>query len=117
MACLSNVFDEEIAKKRKAECFCLPFIINGSIENYFILLLGTMRLPTVRSSKLIMAAIRSRSRLLRMDLGVRRSTSIKSAKVLGVYLGVDATGFLLRYLSSLGSRNLTNFRINFSNML
>ena len=82
-----------------------------------ILLFGTMRLPTVRSSKLMIAAMRSRSRLLRIVLGVRRSTSIKSAKVLGVYLGMGAAGFLLRYLSSLGSRNLTNFRINLSNML
>ena len=82
-----------------------------------ILLFGTMGLPTVRSSKLMMAAIRSRSRLLRIVLGVRRRTSIKSARVLGVYFGAGAAGFLLRYLSSLGSRNLTNFCINLSNML
>ena len=79
--------------------------------------LGIMRSATVRVSKLMMAAIRARSVLLRIVLGVRRSTSINSGKVLGVYLGVGAEDFFGRYFSNFGSINLTNFRIISSNML
>ena len=55
-----------------------------------ILDLGTMSLSMVRSSKLIMAAIRLRSRLERILCGVRWSTPMNSSRVLGVYFcGLD----------------------------
>ena len=70
----------------------------------------------VRSSKLIMAAMRSRSLLLKILRGVRFNTSINSGKVLGVYLA-GVVDFLARYFSSFGSINLTNFCSNLLNML
>ena len=48
-----------------------------------------MRSPTRCVSKFIMAAMRLRSLVLRMDLGVRLMTPIKSAREVGVYLGGD----------------------------
>lgn len=62
--------------------------------------LGTMRSPTLRSPKLIMAAMRLRSVELRMDLGVRCKTPMKSSREWGVYLGCG--------VSALGSRNFSN---------
>lgn len=50
-----------------------------------------------------------------MFLGVRFKTSMNSGKDLGVNFG--AGDFLARYLSSLGSMNLTNLRIKLSNMI
>ena len=71
----------------------------------------------MRVSKLMMAAIRARSVLLKILRGVRFNTSMNSGKVLGVYLGVGAGDFFGRYFSNFGSINLTNFRIISSNML
>ena len=65
----------------------------------------------------MMAAIRSRSASLMTSRGVRLKTSMKSAKVLGVYLGGLAEGFLVRYLSSLGSSQRTNLCIKLLNMI
>ena len=80
-----------------------------------ILDFGIMRFSTLRSSKLIIAAIRLRSRLLKIDLGVRCKTAMNSSVVFGVYLGAGA--FLGRYGSSLGSSHLTNLRISLLNMI
>jgi len=66
-------------------------------------LLGTMRSATLRSLKLIMAAMRLRSVELRMDLGVRCKTPINSSVVWGVYLGFGVESLDVRNLSSLGS--------------
>lgn len=77
----------------------------------------TMRSLTFLSSKLMMAAMRARSASLKIDLGVRRRTSINSSRVLGVYFGGLAGVFALRNLSSLGSSHLTNLRIKSSNMI
>ena len=74
-----------------------------------------MRSETLRSSKLIIAAMRSRSLELKIDLGVRCITPINSSRVLGEYLG--AGGFLARYFSNLGSRNFTIFCISLPNMI
>ncbi len=82
-----------------------------------ILDFATMSSPTVRVSKLIMAAMRLRSLVVRIDLGVRLRTSINSSSEVGVYL-VGFAGVLgERYLSSLGSSHFTNFRNNDSNMI
>ena len=63
----------------------------------------------------MMAAMRLRSLLLKMSLGVRFKMSMNSARFLGVYLGVGS--LVWRYFSSLGSINLTNLRSRFSNMI
>ena len=64
-----------------------------------IFFFGIIRSLTVRLSKLMTAAIFSRSDKLSTSLGVRRITSTNSSKVFGVNLGA-----LIRYLSSFGSR-------------
>lgn len=79
-----------------------------------ILSFGAIRSPTVRLSKFMMAAIRLRSLVVRMSLGVRLMRSIKSGRVLGVYFVGDFEG---RYFSNFGSIIFVNFRINSSNML
>ena len=78
-----------------------------------------MRSFTVRVSKLIIAAIRLRSLLLRMFWGVRFNKSMNSARDLGVYLTGWGLGVFLRgrYLSSLGSSQRVNFCIKLSNMI
>lgn len=65
----------------------------------------------------MMAAMRSRSLLDKIDFGVRRKTSMKSASVLGVYLGVGREGFCSRYFSRRGSRNLVIFCKKLNHML
>ena len=76
----------------------------------------------MRSSKLIIAAMRARSLLLRMLRGVRCRTEMKSSRDLGVYLalagcGSGLLGDLVRYLSSLGSSQRVIFRSKLSNMI
>ena len=75
----------------------------------------------MRSSKLMMAEMRSRSWLFRIDLGVRCKTPMNSSRVLGVYwgalVGVLAEVLAGRNLSSLGSSHRMNFRIIVSNMI
>ena len=71
----------------------------------------------MRSSKLMMAEMRSRSWLFRIDLGVRCKTPMNSSRVLGVYLG-GLVGILAgRNRSSFGSSQRMNFLIKFSNMI
>ena len=81
-----------------------------------ILSFGIIRSETLRSSKLMTAAIRARSVELKIFFGVRCKTPINSSIVLGVYLGltVDLDS---RYLSSLGSRNLTILHKNSCHMI
>ena len=80
--------------------------------------LGTIRSLTFLLSKFIMAAMRLRSWSLRMLLGVRRKTSMKSESVAGVYLGgVLGLAGRSRYFSSLGSRNLTIFFKKLNHMI
>ena len=82
-----------------------------------ILDFSTISSPTVRVSKLMMAAIRLRSLVVRIDFGVRLKTSMNSSREVGVYL-VGFAGVLgERNLSSLGSSHFTNFRNNESNMI
>lgn len=79
--------------------------------------LGTMRSPTVRSLKLMIAAMRLRSVELKIDLGVRCKTPIKSAREWGVYCILGSVGAGSRNDSNLGSSQRTIFRIILSNMI
>ena len=72
---------------------------------------------TLRSSKLMMAAMRLRSRLLRIDFGVRWRTPMNSSRDFGVNLGGVVEDCLVRNLSSFGSSQWTNFFNKLSNML
>lgn len=76
-----------------------------------------MRSETWRSSKLMIAAMRSRSLLLKMLFGVRWRTPMNSSRVFGVYLGAVVGVFGSRNLSSLGSRNLTIFLQKLNHMI
>ena len=82
-----------------------------------ILDFSTISSPTVRVSKLMIAAMRLRSLVVRIDLGVRLKTSINSSSEVGVYLAGFVGVLGERNLSSLGSSHFTNFRNNESNMI
>ena len=71
----------------------------------------------MRVSKLMIAAMRSRSLAVRIDLGVRLKTSMNSSREAGVYLAGFVGVLGVRNLSSLGSSHFTNFRNNEFNMI
>ena len=75
-----------------------------------------MSSPIVRSSKLMMAAMRLRSRSDKILRGVRCNTLIKSSSDLGVYLVGFGVGLGARNFSSFGSSQWTNLCIKFSNI-
>lgn len=77
---------------------------------------GTISSPMVRSSKLMMAAMRLRSLLDKILCGVRCKTPIKSSRDFGVYFVGFGAGFGARNFSSFGSSQRTRLRMMFSNI-